>query len=202
MPAWHSAHRSIWRSRDNFAGFDLGFVFFGQPGPIHPRLGCRLAQDPPGLHDSVGTGQLAYSDSCCLLRGYACLHLAFRKIDHEKLQAGFRNCLNFDRRYLADAVSGVHDKFVFLEFKSVRRRLDLAPINLNREIDSRLTPPIRVIEPTMFKIHSAVNPFSVICDFVVAQSSIGRQPECFYVHDVDDTITPKSVASRQLVPSR
>jgi hypothetical protein len=53
----------------------------------------------------------------------------------------------------------------------------------------------------VFKIHIALNPFSGIDDSTVVRSVISRQAECFYLDDADDTITPKAVVSRQLVPA-
>jgi hypothetical protein len=123
-----------------------------------------LTQGPSNLRDGGRAAQLADSDAGRLLGRSAHLHLAFRKMDHEKFQAGARNRLNLDRRYLADAVTGIDDKFVFPEPESVRRRLDQAPIAFNREIYSGLSPLIRTIEPSKFKIHFEEHPSFEIGD--------------------------------------
>jgi hypothetical protein len=82
----------------------------------------------------------------------------------EKLQAGPRNGLHLDRRYLADAVTGIDDKFVLCESESVRSWLDQAPIALNRDVQSSLLPLIRAVEPSKFEIHFEEHPSFEIGD--------------------------------------
>src|SRR6185437_14447157 len=135
------------------------------------------------------------------LRGNARLHPAFRKMDDEEFQAGPRNCLNLDPLYLTNTMSGINDKFVLAEFKKIFRSPYLAAIAFNREFDSGLMGLVRAIEPSMFQIHSAVNPFLRSCASSVARLLLRRVSARFYADDADDTIPPKCVASWQLVPN-
>src|SRR6516162_8204412 len=65
-PSAEIAH--YFRYRDDAAGFDLGFIFFGQSKPAGPSRRSRPQQGLSNVLDNGGAGQLAYADAFGLLR--------------------------------------------------------------------------------------------------------------------------------------